>query len=223
MPRKIPPNYRSITGRLACYSSESSLEHESLLEKDFLLLFTSDHTVEDVKAQPVTIRYHDAKGRPRSYTPDACVRFMDDDSGKPRPHLLVEVKFRSDLRDQIAELRPKFRAAHHHARERGGRFRVFHEGHLRTPRLQNVKFLRPFLRGPRDREAADRLLGALRRMGQSTPRRLLDTLGTDADERARLTPTLWRLLASREIAADLDSAPLTMEANLRPGASASIR
>lgn len=219
--RKIPPNYRSLTGRLALYSSRASAEHESLLERDFLLLCSLDPRIAAVEVQPVRLYYRDAAGRRWPYTPDAHVRFATDPSGRRPPDLWVEVKFRQEIRDTISALRPKIRAAYHYAREHGGRFRVIHEGHIRTPRLENLKFLRPSLRGPRDRHAANRLLGALRRAGRTTPEQLLtDVGGGEGRERARLLPTLWRLIAGREIGADLDLAPLTLRTALWPGAPA---
>jgi hypothetical protein len=40
--------------------------------------------------------------------------------------------------------RPKFRAAQRYARQQGWRFRLVTERHMRTPYLENAKFLRPY-------------------------------------------------------------------------------
>lgn len=142
--RTVPKNSRSLTGLVPNPRTQSMTAFESSLERDFLLLLDFDPDVEFFEEQPVTIVYHDATGRRRTYTPDVLVRYRTDRlqarHTKPR---LCEVKYCEDLRQHWAEYRPKFRAAQRYAQQQGWRFRVVTERHVRTPYLENVKFLRP--------------------------------------------------------------------------------
>jgi len=143
--RTVPKNYRSLTGLVPNPRTQSMTAFESSLERDFLLLLDFDPDVEWFEEQPVKIIYHDAKGRRRTYTPDVLVRYRTDPpQARHTKPLLCEVKYRDDLRQHWAEYRPKFRAAQCYARQQGWRFHVVTERHVRTPYLENVKFLRSY-------------------------------------------------------------------------------
>jgi len=145
--RTVPKNYRSLTGLVPNPRAQSMTAFESSLERDFLLLLDFDPDVECFEEQPVKIIYHDAKGRRRTYTPDVLVRYRTDPpQARHTKPLLCEVKYRDDLRQHWAEYRPKFRAAQRYARQQGWRFHVVTERHVRTPYLENVKFLRSYHR-----------------------------------------------------------------------------
>jgi len=143
--RIIPKNYRSLTGLVSNTRTQSMAAFESSLERDFLVLLDFDPDVEFYEEQPLTITYADERGRRRTYTPDVFVRYrIDPLQAKPNPPLLCEVKYRDDLRQHWTDYRPKFRAAGRYARQQGWRFRVVTERHIRTPYLDNVKFLRSY-------------------------------------------------------------------------------
>src|SRR2546426_7711862 len=143
--RIVPKNYRNLTGLVANSRTQSMSAFESTLERDFLLLLDFDPDVEGYEEQPVTITYHDETGRRRTYTPDILVRYRTEhlEVRRSKPHL-CEVKYRDDLRQHWTVYRPKFRAAQRYARQQGWRFRLVTEQHVRTPYLDNVKFLGPY-------------------------------------------------------------------------------
>jgi hypothetical protein len=187
---------------------------ESTLERDFLLLLDFDPDVEFFEEQPVKIIYHDAHGQRRFYTPDVLVRY--------RPHrfqaqhtkpVLCEVKYRDDLRQHWVEYRPKFRAAQGYARQRGWRFRVVTERLVRTPYLENVKFLRPYRTIPVNALHRTRLLDMLAHLEAPDPARLLAAVCQDRWQQAQMLPMLWQLVATREVGTALDQ-PLTMHSRL---------
>jgi TnsA endonuclease N terminal/TnsA endonuclease C terminal len=209
--RIIPKHYRSLTGLVLNTRTQSMTAFESSLERDFLLLLDFDLDIEYYEEQPVKIVYHDAQGRRRTYTPDVLVRYRPDppQARHPTP-LLCEVKYRDDLRQHWVEYRPKFRAAGRYAHQHGWRFRLVTDRDVRTPYLDNVKFLRSYQMRPINEADRIRLLAALLALGETNPASLLHAISPDRWQQAQLLPTLWQLIATRQLHTDL-SHPLTMQ------------
>lgn len=212
--RRIPKNSRSLTGLVPNTRTSSMTAFESSLERDFLLLLDFDPAVEYYEEQPVQIVYYDDNGRRRTYTPDVFVRYRPErlppTSAKP---LLCEVKYREDLRQHWTVYRPKFRAAQRYARQQGWRFRLVTERHVRTPYLDNVKFLRPYRALPVNDRHQSQLLDSLRGLREAEPATLLAAVSQDRWHQAQLLPALWQLVATRQIHTDLGQ-PLTMQSRL---------
>ena len=212
--RTVPKNYRSLTGLVPNTRTQSMTAFESSLERDFLLLLDFHPDVEFFEEQPVKIVYHDANGRRRTYTPDVLVRYRNDrPQARHTKPLLCEVKYRDDLRQHWVEYRPKFRVAQRYARQQGWRFQVVTERHVRTPYLDNVKFLRPYRARPGNDVYRTQLLSTLATLGATDPATLLAAVCQDRWQQAQLLPMLWQLIATRHIGADL-SQPLTMHSCL---------
>ena len=218
--RRIPKSHCSLTGevastkRVAWGLNGGRAAFESSLERDLLILLDFDPEVLCYEEQPVRIDYVDAGGRHRHYTPDVLVRWRRDgvSAGGMRP-LLAEVKYRSTLRKDWADLKPRFQAARSEARARGWTFRILTEVEIRTPYLQNARFLSPYRRLASDGATANWILTTLYRLGQSDPETLLGTLACDLRNRAELIPRLWNLVAARKVGIEL-SLPLTMRSRL---------
>ena len=212
--RTVPKNYRSLTGLVPNSRTQSMTAFESSLERDFLLLLDFDPDVEFFEEQPVKIVYHDAKGRRRSYTPDVLVRYRTDPrQARHTKARLCEVKYRDDLRQHWAEYRPKFRAAWRYARQQDWRFCLVTERHVRTPYLENVKFLRPYRTLPVNDAYQTQLLSTLATLEATDPASLLTAVFEDRWQQAQLLPMLWQLVATRQIGIDLEQ-PLTMQSGL---------
>jgi hypothetical protein len=212
--RTVPKNYRSLTGLVPNTRTQSMTAFESSLERDFLLLLDFDPDVEFYEEQPVKITYHDDRGRRRTYTPDVFVRYRTDrlPAQHTQPHL-CEVKYRDDLRHHWAEYRPKFRVAQRYARQRGWRFRVVTEKHVRTPYLENVKFLRSYQTIPINERYQTQFLNALSALEETDPASLLTATSQDRWQQAQMLPMLWQLIARREVGTDL-AQPLTMHSRI---------
>jgi hypothetical protein len=187
---------------------------ESSLERDFLLLLDFDPDVEFYEEQPVQIVYYDDNGRRRTYTPDVFVRYRTASVPTPctKP-LLCEVKYREDLRQHWSVYRPKFRAAQRYARQYGWRFRLVTERHVRTPYLENAKFLRPYRTRPVNAQHQSQLLDTLLGLREADPATLLEAVSQDRWHQAQLLATLWQLVATRQVHTDLGR-PLTMRSRL---------
>lgn len=220
--RKVPTSRRSLTGAVASRRDGRMVASESSLERDLLVLLDFDPAVERYEEQPVRIEYRDAGGRSRTYTPDVLVHFRQDIApGSPTTPLLYEVKYRRDLFDNWREIKPKVRAGRAYARERGWRFKIITEREIRTPYLENARFLRQYLRlQPGDGERR-RLLDRLRETGESDPESLLLAIHPEPVKRAELLPALWHLVAAGEIHADLGR-PLNMRSPIRVAASEKV-
>ena len=139
---------------------------------------------------------------------------IDPLQDKPNPPLLCEVKYRDDLRQHWTDYRPKFRAAQRHARQQGWRFRLVTERHIRTPYLDNVKFLRSYQAMAINVSYQTWLLNTLLELGETNPVSLLAAMTQDRWQQAQLLPTLWQLVTTRQIDADL-SRPLTMQSRIQ--------
>ena len=111
------------------------------------------------------------------------------------------------------DYRPKFRAAQRYARQQGWRFRLVTERHVRTPYLENVKFLRSYQAISINASYRTRILNALLELEETDPASLLPALSQDRWQQAQILPMLWQLIASRQIGTDLRQ-PLTMQSRI---------
>ena len=203
--RKILANYRSVTGLVADDQSARSTAYESSLERDFIKHLLFNKNVLEHDEQPLTIDFTDSSGKPRRYTPDVLISYRKDVAmTKDWQPLLAEVKYRRDLFQHWAELKPKFRAARAYARERSWDFAVVTEQELRTSYLTNITFLLEFRKHPVEGVRTRLLLEAMTGMDLATPASLLTFLSNDATQKATLLPTLWQLIANGRIGADLE-------------------
>lgn len=200
--RVIGTSRRSLTGRVAL--GGEAIPFESSLERDFLVLLDFDPLALDVREQPVRIDYVDCDGCPRHYTPDFLVEYANADV------VLYEVKYRSNLREDWPRLKPKFRAAIRYARAHGMRFALITDQEIRgTGLLANAKFLRPYREHPRDPSIEEHLASTLAVLGETTPEGLLAASYWSQENRMMALASLWRLLATGRIHADLRM-PLNM-------------
>ncbi|KWV88468.1 hypothetical protein PFLmoz3_01363 [Pseudomonas fluorescens] len=185
--------------------------YESTLERDMMEIIRFDPNVQSFLPQPLTIEYRNNDGQKRSYTPDGLIHYKET-PGYLAP-TLFEVKYRKDFREQWKVFLPKFRAAKAYCIDRGWCFEVFTEREIRTPYLQNIKFLWPFRDRVSSLESSKLILIALSGLKVADPNVLLGTLCHDANDRAQMIPTLWHLISIGEIGCNLNE-PLTMSSRI---------
>lgn len=201
--RKIPKNYRNLTGIVASSKSVGAAQFESTLERDFLALLEFSPEVEQFEVQPVVIKWYDEQGTPRSYTPDVLVKFNADTNRVP---WLCEVKYRADIGKNWGDLHPKFRQGIRLAKQNGWRFRLITEVEVRTPYLENVRFLMPFRFRAVQEDDSEQLLDRLLVGGDMTPATVIESMSLDRQEQAEWLPLLWHLIADHRVGVDLDVA-----------------
>ena len=83
--RKIPKNYRNVTGIAAHSKSNGQAMYESTLERDFLTTLEFSPEIESYVVQPVTLEWVDDQNKLRSYTPDIFITFVDRNGTSKQP------------------------------------------------------------------------------------------------------------------------------------------
>ncbi|MBB5327442.1 TnsA endonuclease N-terminal domain-containing protein [Tunturiibacter gelidoferens] len=185
--RKIPKNYRCITGIISAQKAVGEAGYEASLERDFLLLLEFDPDVKAFEVQPLRVNWRDQSGRRRRYTPDCRVEYID---GLRKP-TIFEIKFRRSLWADWNKLRQAYRAAVHATAMEGFRFKILTEKEIRTTYLDCVKFLLPFVRRGTDHASKQFILSAIDKVRITSPRELMAGISDNPAENALLLPSLW--------------------------------
>ena len=207
--RRIPKNYRSVTGLVAADGSNQVTAYESTLERDCIKHVIFNKNVVRHEEQPVTIPFM-LGGKQHRYTPDLLISYRNDVApARDWKPLLAEVKYRIDLIKDWPKLKPKFRAAQRYAIEREWDFTIITDREIRTSYLKNIALLLECRKHRMDESATKLLLEALIILGEASPDTLLGSVSQDSLTRAKLIPSLWQLVADYKIGADLEK-PLTM-------------
>lgn len=199
--RRIPPSHQSVTGVFPSRKNGHGIPFESGLERDLCYQLEFDDAVRAYKSQPVKISYTRPSGRKCHGYPDFLIEFHEVTN---RPGEIRDVKPRSQLRRKWGQLRPRLKAACRYARQRGKIYRLESEVEIRDAFLPQWKFLYRYLCEKPDPAAVEKLLSALRRGAQSSPKRLLEMCFEDPMDQAMALTTLWHLVATRAIGAHLD-------------------
>lgn len=215
--RKITRSPVKVTGTLP-----DGQRYESTLEEDFYVLLRFNPLVANFETQPVTVEWRDGKGKIRSYTPDVLVRYRQDlaESADMRP-VLCEVK--PDLTEQSEsprrrkpprteneeENKLKWAAAERYAARQGWAFKVYRESEIRTPYLDNARFLLRYLERAGESEHEPELLAWIAERGSATLDEWASFRGSSTQVRADIFPACYRLIAQRRVEVDL-SVPLAL-------------
>lgn len=212
--RKIPKNYVMVTGTFSSAKNGKSLGYESLLERDLMILLEFEDAVQGFEEQPVKIDFAVKGKKSKSYVPDILIHYNSTSSTEaPRP-VLGEVKTSADLEKHRAKYAPKFEAAALYAEERGWDWHIFTEKEIRTPYLENLKFLREYHSSEPDEGLLNTVLAYLSNERRSVPIELLLQKLCPEDELAlHMVPAVWHLLATKRIVASLKK-PLDMQTKL---------
>lgn len=201
--RKLRNSRRALTGKVNLEAGGTA-GFESSLERDLLLILDFDPQVISVREQPFSIT-HIQDAAVRRYTPDVLVEFSRDRV----PTVVYEVKPLQTLREDWAILRPRFKAAVAHCRLQDWQFKIVTERHIRTPYLDNVKFLRRYRAMPPQLVRQAQLRYTATALGPTTPQALLAAAYWPKEEQAMAIPALWQMVAKGDFEVDL-SQPLSM-------------
>lgn len=203
--RSIGMNYRSLTGKVVLDPGHVA-GFESSLERDWLICLDFDTDVEAILEQPFSLNYQ-LDGRELRYTPDVLAQYRKRDGRIPV--VVFEVKPYEELRLEFAKYRQRFKQMVRYCREREWRFKIVTERDIRTPYLDNAKFLRKYRRLATQELYKEQLLYSLKALGPTTPQALLAMAYLHVEKRMAALPELWRMVARREVSVELHK-PLTM-------------
>lgn len=207
--RKIGINTRAVVGKMP-----EGWQFESTLERDFMELVRFDLKIGSYVPQPVVIEYYDSSGKKRRYTPDGFIEYRSDlPITKNMQNVICEIKYRKDFKASWREFLPKFRAAKAFCKVHGYDFRVYTEHEIRTPYLDNVKFLYPYRERLLSAAVAEKMADKISDVRETDPEALMTTLFRDKWRRAEMLPVLWYLIATGKVGCEL-SEPLTMKSKI---------
>lgn len=179
-----------------------------------MTLLEFDNAVSGFEEQPVRIHFAGEGGRKKSYVPDILIHFSALPSGEKPKSVLAEVKHTKHLQKYKVEYAPKFEAARLYAEERGWEWRIYTQKDIRTPHLDNIKFLREYHTAEPDAGLLSEVICTLQGARNSmTVESLLERL-CQTDERTLLiAPAIWHLVAIKKISANLNK-PLSTKTRL---------
>jgi hypothetical protein len=207
--RKIPKNYRNVTGIAAHVKASGEAMYESSLERDFLTMLEFSPDVESYVVQPVKLEWIDTQDTPRSYTPDTFVLFSKITSEIKKP-MLCEVKYRKDLWADWNKLRPKYKAAIRFAKAQDWQFKIITEIEIRTFYLENARFLLRYRSPVPDAGIMQLLYDKLEDIREATPTGLIKAVYQDEWNQAKALWVLWYMVSTFQIGTDL-RVPLNMD------------
>ncbi len=205
--RKIKPTRRSVSG-IYVFRSETPIEFESTLERDFLIRTEFSLNVVDIIPQPVRILYTGTNGQTYSYTPDFLVYSRLGNLeywNYPKP-VLVEIKPDKQWKSHSSQSKPKLKAAINYARKQGWTFRIYNESSIRDKALENIRFLMRYKRMQFPIEESREVLENVKQMG-GAPFHYIVARHFIGLHKAEGIAHIWHLLSTRQLDCDI-SRPL---------------
>lgn len=195
--RKIPKNYRNITGKISSKKANGLISYESKLERDFAYIFDFSDEVDIILEQPVTIKYL-FDGEERRYTPDFCLW------RRGKKNLLIEVKYHNELKKNFEELKYKFRAAMLYAQKNDFEFRILTD---RCPYIRNKDYLFNvhFLRNYDYINYEKYKLIKSKYTPDSTIQDLLNSISNNKYEQLNYINSVWTLVRKHIIVVNLET------------------
>lgn len=201
---------------------------ESALEEDYFFILRFRPDVVRWKRNDHVIEWLD-DGKLRRYTPDVLVEFQSPDQQQETQTALIEVKPDFEPGDQRAKaLLPrseteednekKWEAASHYARLKGWTFHVARESEIRTPYLENAKFLMRHKERRRDgvgvREEQE-LLQVLTAHGQLPLGEWVAKACPTTEGKATYWPACYRMIVDQRVIVDLQTERLNLNSMCR--------
>lgn len=194
--RRIPKSHRHVTGLVT--HAGTSLPFEGPLERDYYILLTADPTIDSIHPQSVQVKYVAGDGRRTVCYPDVLIRFKH--GRRPR---LTDVKSREEIRNGWTDLKPRFKAARAFATRQGWEYRIQTEVEIRTPYLENIKFLRGYRDIQVDQVQCQRLLRHVRNGDRWTVKSLMERAALEVNASPlEVLPLIWHMVATWRLQID---------------------
>ncbi len=185
--RKIPKNYRSVTGTFASLKNNRNVFYESLLERDFFLTLEFDKTVESYEEQPLQIQY-DRYGKKTNYTPDCLVHYNNGDIP-----CIVEVKFSDEVKEKKVFFKYKFEQVEEYLANNDMNFKLFTELDIDEIYLENIKFIYNYS-VIRNKSKIEELKKKFTMYSEVVYQDFLNSYSNSKFEQAEIIPYIWYLV-----------------------------
>lgn len=195
--RKIPKNYRSVTGTFPSFKNHKNISYESLLERDFYLLLEFNDNVIAYEEQPLTLQYK-RNNKTYKYTPDALVQYKDDTLPT-----LYEIKMSTQIKDGKIFFKEKLNQIEDYVRNNDMDFKVFTELDIDSQYLENIMFLYRY-RDLNNSEFFSKINSYLNSHTNITVQELLNKLDTNKFKQAEYLPYIWSLIFKKKLLTDMN-------------------
>ncbi|MFX4235377.1 TnsA endonuclease N-terminal domain-containing protein [Aliarcobacter butzleri] len=194
--RKIPKNYRSVTGTFASIKNNRNIFYESLLERDFFLSLEFDSTVKSYEEQPLRIQYN-MYGKRTNYTPDCLVHYNNGE-----PSCIVEVKFSNEIKEKKLFLLDKFEQIENYLANNDMNFKLFTENNIDKIYLHNIKFIYNYS-VLRNKSKIEYFKKELLKYSKISYQNFLTSYSTNKFDQAEAIPYVWYLVLINYLEVDL--------------------
>lgn len=194
--RKIPKNYRSVTGTFASIKNNRNIFYESLLERDFFLSLEFDSTVKSYEEQPLRIQYN-MYGKRTNYTPDCLVHYNNGE-----PSCIVEVKFSNEIKEKKIFLLDKFEQIENYLANNDMNFKLFTENNIDKIYLDNIKFIYNYSI-LRNKSKIEYFKKELLKYSKISYQNFLTSYSTNKFDQAEAIPYVWYLVLINYLEIDL--------------------
>lgn len=185
--RKIPKNYRSVTGTFPSYKNKCNVSYESLLERDFYLLLEFNTNVKSYEEQPFTINYN-RNNRTFKYTPDALVHYFDNSLPD-----VYEIKMSSEIKEKKVFFKEKLNRIEEYVVNNDMNFKVFSELNIDSAYLENALFLYRY-RSLNNQILPHNILKVFTDINSISVKGLLNKLADNKFKQAEYLPYIWSLV-----------------------------
>ena len=171
------------------------LEYIGNLQYDWELVLRADIRVERILEHPLTWTYR-LSGVKRRYSPPFLVSYLDE---YKRWTCLYEVQSIEALRQNWRTLRPAYKTAIHAIKSRGWRFQIITERDFIPEYIENLRFLRRYQNLPMQEMHHQALLYTFQRLGETTPKKVIEEVWNDEEKKYAAIAEMWRMLACGEL------------------------
>lgn len=196
--RKIPKNYRSVTGTFPSYKNKRNIFYESLLERDFYLLLEFNDDVNSYEEQPFKIYYQRAKSTYR-YTPDVLVHYNSNLNQLP---CVFEIKMSDEIKEKKVFFEEKFNQIEKYININDLDFKIFTELDINKIYLENAMFLYRY-RDLNNQTISKNILEKIKLFPEISVNDLLQQFSSNKFEQMEILPYIWQLIFLNKIAINM--------------------
>ena len=196
--RKIPKNYRSVTGTFPSYKNKRNIFYESLLERDFYLLLEFNNDVVFYEEQPFKIYYQRSKSTYR-YTPDVLVHYNSDLKQLP---CVFEIKMSHEIKEKKVFFEEKFNQIEKYININDLDFKIFTELDINKIYLENAMFLYRY-KDLNNQNISKNILEKIKLFQEISVNDLLQHFSSNKFEQMEILPYIWQLIFLNKIVIDM--------------------